>query len=227
MDGGGFGLGELRAADLGQDGAGLALARLLDEPAGAFGDAQEEEGEENGGEDAGGEHPAPAGLGEPGLDFRLGRVAFGVGDAVVDERAGGDAADDGDLVHRNQPAAKVRRGDFGDIHGSGNGRDADAYAADEAEEDEDPNVLGNGRADGRGEEQGGGQRHGRLASEAIRERADEEDAGSAAHEHAAGGPALHEVAQMEAGGERLDSAGDDAGVVTKEQSAEHRHEADG
>ena len=58
-------------------------------------------------------------------------------------------------------------------------------------------------------------------------RPDEQHAGRAADQHAARGPALHEIAQAEPGRQRLDRAGDDAGVVAEEQPAQRGDQADG
>ena len=62
------------------------------------------------------------------------------GDEVIHEIDDKDAPDDGDLVDRDQAAAQMRRGDFGDVHGRGHGGDADADAAEPAEQDEGPDV---------------------------------------------------------------------------------------
>ena len=194
---------------------------------GLSGNRNQQQGEEHRGREAGGEHPAPAGVDEPGLVLRQRGVALGVGDEVVDERGGRDAADDRDLVDRYQAPAQMGRRDLGDIHRRRDGRDADAHAADEAEEDEEANVVGQRRAEGRDEEHQRREEHRQLAPEAVGDRADEQHARGAADEHATGRPALHEIAQAELGGQRFDCSGDNPRVVAEEQSPQRGYQANG
>ena len=77
----------------------------------------------------------------------------GLGDEPVDDLGGQDADDDGQLVDRDEPAPHLRRRDLGDVHRREVRGQADADAADEAEDDEDGEIRGQGRSDGRdGEE---------------------------------------------------------------------------
>ena len=77
--------------DLVQDREGLLLPALLQEPARALGDAQDEDEEEDRRGRSRGEHPAP--VGRPGAD-----------EDPADEIGDEDAADDGHLVDRDQGA---------------------------------------------------------------------------------------------------------------------------
>ena len=212
--------GEILPGHFGEDGLGLLGAAHLDQPARAFRNPEEQQGEGDRGQGAAGKHPAPADRLVPGLV----PVA---GDEVIDEIDDQDAADNGDLVDGHQASAQVGRGDFGDIHRRGHGGDADADAAQPAEQDEGPDVARESGADGGGQEEQRRKEQRLLAPEPVRDGPDDQHAGRAADQHATGRPAFHHHIEIEANRQELDGAGNNARVVAEEQPAQRGDQADG
>ena len=70
FDAGALRRGESGAADLSESSAARSSRRRLDQPARAFRNRNQQQAEEHRGRDARGEHPAPAGVDEPGLVLR-------------------------------------------------------------------------------------------------------------------------------------------------------------
>ncbi len=169
------------------------------------------------------EHPAPGRLAGP---QRPGGGARGVGQQVVAQERGEQAADDGDLLHRGQPAAITRRRHLGDVGRRHHAGRADRETAQHAGGHEDQRTGRRAGAERRQQEQHRRNDQYAAAPPAIGQAAGEERADRAAQQHRRHLEAQPRLARSEGLLQAVHGTVDDPAVESEQESADGRHHAD-
>ncbi len=198
----------------------LLAATLDHQIARAFRDDQQQQQEQDGGNRLHPEHPAPGGL--PGPE-RLGGGTGGVGQQVVAQECAEQPADDGDLLHRGEPAAVARGGDLGDVGRRNDAGRAHRKAAHHARKDEKGRAVRGAGPDGREQEQRRGNDQDRAAAPAVGQAAGKEGADGAAQQHRGDLEARLCGSGLEGLFQAVDGAIDHAAVEAEQEATDRGH----
>src|SRR5882762_648043 len=192
-----------------QDLARFVYAPFGDQPARTWRDAEEHDQKQDGGQRSHAKLPAP-----------LGRTETLAGDYEIREISQQDADDDIDLKHADQAAADSCRREFRNVHGTENGRTADAKSAEKSREKQHLPIPGESTAQG-GEHVKNGEHTQRL-SRSIFLAGDSGGHGADDRANQRHGDGEAELPRRQTVGERegMRGAGDYGGVEAEEKSTE-------
>ena len=211
-----LGPGPLLGPDLHEDGEGLVVAALRDEPARRLrhGHHPDEQGDRGEGGDR--EHVAPHAL----------VLAPDVADDGVHDEGQHLADDDRQLTATGEAAPALGGGQFGQVHRHGDRGAADREAEDDPRRDHHLEARGEHATQGADEEEDGQDDQRLLPAQGVVELAADERADRGAEQQGARDQALAGRGQPQVGLHRLQGAVDHTGVVTEQQAAERGDDRD-
>jgi hypothetical protein len=202
--------------NLHEDGEGLVVAALRDEPARRLRHGQHSDEQGDRGEGGNREHVAP--------HARV--VGPDVADDGVHDEGQHLADDDRQLTSTGEAASTLGGGQFGQVHRHGDRGAADREAEDDPRRDHHPEGGGEHTAQGADEEEDGQDDQRLPPAQDVVELAADERSDRRSEQQGARDQALARRGQPQVHLHRLQGAVDHTGVVTEEQAAERGDDRD-